>query len=313
MLFILNGQGVPSVAKIVQISAPAAAAARALEAARPEALAASTPASAQQAPRDAFALRAMVRDAARGTPVVVGIRGTCPYGIAACWGGADEALRSLEGVQYVDPIPDGDSSTATIYLEDDRLPALDHWSEQFRQMVHDTYVLRGVEVTLTGTIEARETCSCWPVKAGDLRLSSLPRPRREDPVGSGGRRPAGGEPGEASAYNTLTHSSQADRTQQLTVTGPLLQTEAGYRLKVRRFNSEPARPAAPGSAPATFYIALLPFRADTTTGSPVARGSRPWPVRWRGRGDDAGLSGGWAGVPGSAAAPGWLEWLRSAG
>jgi predicted transposase YbfD/YdcC len=34
-----------------------------------------------------------------------------------------------------------------------------------------------------------------------------------------------------------------------------------------------------------------------------ARGSRPWPARWRGRGDDAGLSGGWAGVPGSAAAP----------
>jgi hypothetical protein len=46
---------------------------------------------------------------------------------------------------------------------------------------------------------------------------------------------------------------------------------------------------------------------DTTTGSPVAGGSKPWPVRWRGRGDDAGLSGGWAGVPGSAAAPGWLE------
>jgi hypothetical protein len=35
-----------------------------------------------------------------------------------------------------------------------------------------------------------------------------------------------------------------------------------------------------------------------------ARGSEPWPARWRGRGDDAGLSGGWAGVPGSGAAPG---------
>ena len=31
--------------------------------------------------------------------------GTCPYGIAACWGDANEALRSLEGVDYVDPIP----------------------------------------------------------------------------------------------------------------------------------------------------------------------------------------------------------------
>jgi hypothetical protein len=56
----------------------------------------------------------MVRGAARGTRVVAGIMGTCPYGIAACWGGANEALRSLEGVEYVDPIPDGDRSTATM-------------------------------------------------------------------------------------------------------------------------------------------------------------------------------------------------------
>ena len=234
MLFILNGQGVPSVAKIVQISAPAAAAVRALEAARPEALAAGTPASAQQAPRDAFALRAMVRDAARGTPVVVGIRGTCPYGIAACWGGADEALRSLEGVEYVDPIPDGDSSTATLYLEDDRLPPLDHWDEQFRQMVHETYVLRGVEVTLTGTIEARDGVF---VLAGEGR-----RPPAElAPLDPGGKiqwDPAAGgpqaaEPGEASAYDTLTRSPGATGERPLTVTGPLHQTEAGYRLQVR--------------------------------------------------------------------------------
>ena len=187
LLFILNSQGVPSVAKIVQIPAPAAAAARAQEAAQPEALAAGTPASAQQAPRDAFALRAMVRGAARGTRVVVGIRGTCPYGIAACWGGANEALRSLEGVEYVDPIPDGDSSTATVYLEDDRLPALDHWNEQFRQMVHDTYLLRGVEVTLTGTIEARNDVFVMVAEGRDLRLSWLPS--TQEGRSSGIRRP----------------------------------------------------------------------------------------------------------------------------
>jgi len=90
----------------------------------------------------------------------------CPYGIAACWGGASEALRSLEGVQYVDPIPDGDSSTATVYLEDDGLPALDLWDEQFQRMVRQAYQLRGVEVTLTGTIEERNDVL---VLAGDGR------------------------------------------------------------------------------------------------------------------------------------------------
>ena len=234
MLFILNNQGVPSVAKIVQILAPAGAAAQAPEAARPEALVASAPTAAREAPKDAFALRTMVRDAARGTPVVVGIRGTCPYGIAACWGGANEALRSLEGVQYVDPVPDGDRSTATVYLEDDGLPALDHWDDQFRRMVRRTYVLRGVEVTLNGTIEAQDGVL---LLAGEGRrppveLASL------DPGGKiqwdpATASPQTAQPGEASAYNTLARSSGAADARRLTVTGPLQQTSAGYRLQVR--------------------------------------------------------------------------------
>ena len=48
-----------------------------------------------------------------------------------------------------------------------------------------------------------------------------------------------------------------------------------------------------------------------------ARGSEAWPVRWPRRGDKAGLSRGWAGVPGSAAAPGpgWSKgcWLSAGG
>ena len=110
MLFILNSQGVP----VGREDRPdlGARCSRGPGTARPHGPRpwprARQP-SAREAPRDAFALRAMVRDAARGTRVVVGIMGVCPYGIAACWGGANEALRSLEGVEYVDPIPDGDT------------------------------------------------------------------------------------------------------------------------------------------------------------------------------------------------------------
>jgi galactose oxidase len=234
MLFILNSQGVPSVAKIVQISAPAQAAAQAVEGAQPEALVASRPPSAREAPKDAFALRAMVRSAARGTRVVVGIVGVCPYGIAACWGGANEALRSLEGVEYVDPIPDGERSTATVYLEDDRLPALDHWDDQFRRMVHQTYALRGFEVTLNGTIETRDGVLLLagegrkpPVELAPLAPGGK---IQWDPAASG---PQPAEPGEASAYDTLARSSGATDARRLTVTGPLQQTGAGYRLQVR--------------------------------------------------------------------------------
>jgi galactose oxidase len=238
MLFILDQQGVPSMAKIMQITAPIGAAAQIRRGAQPEALAASTPTSAREAPKDAFALSTMVRDAARGTQVVVGITGTCPYGISACWGGANEALRNLEGVRYVDPIPDGYRSTATVYLEDDRLPALNRWDEQFRQMVHDTYLMRGVEVSLKGTLEAWDDVL---VMVADGRRPSV----ELVPLGPGEKiqwdraaaRPEPVSPNEGAAYNILTRSSQAAGAQQLTVTGPLLQTEAGYRLKVRQVQS----------------------------------------------------------------------------
>jgi hypothetical protein len=229
MLFIVDQQGVPSVATIIQLPTPAAAQ-PAPTVAQPAAVAA----VARPAPEDAFALRATVRAAASGTRVVAGITGICPYGIAACWGGANEALRSLEGVQYVDPIPDGQTSTATVYLEDDRLPALDHWADQFQGMVHQTYQLRGVEVTLTGLLDARNDVL---VLAGEGR-----RPPVElVPLDPGGKiqwdpatqGPQAAERSETSAYGTLTRSGRPVGSRPLTVTGPLHQTPAGYQLQVR--------------------------------------------------------------------------------
>ena len=101
-------------------------------------------------------------------------------------------------------------------------------------MVHQTYELRGVEVTLRGTIEARNDVY---VLAGDGR-----RPPVElVPLDPGGKiqwdtaahRPQAAEPAEAGAYETLTRSAGAVGARPLTVTGPLHQMQAGYRLQVR--------------------------------------------------------------------------------
>ena len=233
MLFIVSTQGVPSVARIIQVSAPAAAQPEAAVAPS-EALTIDASAPVRQTPKDAFALRVTVRAAASGTRVVAGITGICPYGLAACWGGANEALHSLEGVRYVDPIPDGDTSTATVYLEDNGLPVLDRWEDRFREMVHETYELRGVEVTLTGTIETRNNML---VLVGDDR-----RPPVElVPLDPGGkiqwdleaRGPQAAEPTEAAAYDTLTRSAGSVGARPLAITGPLHQTHAGYQLQVR--------------------------------------------------------------------------------
>jgi galactose oxidase len=234
LLFILNAQGVPSVAEIIQIAAPA------VQAPAPPANAAPAVATAQvsEAPQDAVALRARVRGAATGTRAVVGIQGSCPYGIAACWGGANEALRSLDGVQYVDPVPDGGSSTATVYLKDDRLPALDRWHDQFRQLVHETYALRGVEVTVTGTIEARDGVLTLTAEGQRPAVELLPLgPGQKVQWDQAAAAPAQVEPNEAAAYSMLIRSRRLAGAQPVTVTGPITQTEAVYRMQVRLIES----------------------------------------------------------------------------
>jgi hypothetical protein len=81
--------------------------------------------------------------------------GNVPLWYGCLWGGAYEALRRLEGVELVSPVPNTDDSTAEVFLQDERLPALDQWSEQFRRIVNGTYEMRGVEVTLQGGLEER--------------------------------------------------------------------------------------------------------------------------------------------------------------
>jgi galactose oxidase len=237
MLFILNQVGVPSVAKIIQIQAPVAPAAVAARAPEPELLALSPVVSEPGAYMDAFARQAAVAAAAKGTAVVVGITGTCPYGIAACWGGAHEALYSLEGVDLVNPIPNADDSTAEVFLEGDRVPALDRWDEQFHSIVNGRYELRGVEVTLQGGIEEREG-QLFLAGSGQRPPVQLAPLAAADKIqwDHAAQTPKPLDAGEALAYERLTTAFRdlADG-QQVTVTGPLKQTEEGYQLQVRRF------------------------------------------------------------------------------
>jgi hypothetical protein len=231
MLFILNREGVPSVAKIMQMKAATGAQAQACR-----------NVSARDAPREAplqtlLAHRQSVVSAARGTAVLVGITGTCPYGIGACWGGAHEALRSLDGVQYVDPIPAADNATATVFLEDERLPTLDRWEEQFRRMVNSSYVLRGVEVSVEGIIEAPDG-ELFLIGSGrrpSVQLVPLaPADKIQWDHRTGAPKPPKSE--EADAYERLAaDSGNLANTQRVRVTGPLKQTDDGYRLEVRLF------------------------------------------------------------------------------
>ena len=241
MLFILSKEGVPSIARIIQIRAAVAPAAVAARAPETELVAPNPVVSepgAYGAYLDVFARQAAVAAAAKGTPVVVGITGTCPYGIAACWGGAREALYSLEGVDLVDPIPDADDSTAEVFLEDERVPTLDRWYEQFQSIVNGRYELRGVEVALQGVIEERDG-KLFLAGRGQRPEVQLTPLAAADKIqwdhAAQTRKPL--EEGEALAYERLAAAARdlADG-QPVTVTGPLKQTDAGFQLHVRLFN-----------------------------------------------------------------------------
>jgi hypothetical protein len=229
LLFLVNRAGVPSVAKIIQVTSGVAAAAAVVRPAEA--------ALAEAAPMDALALREAVHAAATGTKVVVGLTGTCPYGISACWGGAHEALRQLDGVELVDPIPDGERSTATVFLVDDRLPAVDRWQPEFHTIVNDSYQLRGVEVTVSAPVVRRDGRLFL---VGDAARPDVPLVPLDasDKIqwDRAARTPLPAAPEEADAYDRLADEvTVAGGQVTATVTGPLTTSDTGQCVEVREF------------------------------------------------------------------------------
>jgi galactose oxidase len=240
MLFILTSDGVPSVAKILQIQQPLVSRTAMRAAGTMRRLSRRLP--APLTPRSQTAAPAAVSVAGKGTRVVVGLSSTCPYGLGACWGGAHEALTRLDGVDVVNPVANASESTAEVWLKDNRLPPLNQWTSQFRAIVNGRYGWRGVEITLTGTIETHE---------GSLFLAAE-GPRPEIKLGPlheidriqwdyEKREPQPVQAGEQDAYRRLEDSLATSPTSpDVTVTGPLTQAESAYELEVRRFTAKPA-------------------------------------------------------------------------
>jgi galactose oxidase len=244
MLFVVSTAGVPSIAAIMQIRPTGSPV---LDVAEPDAeieepaALLTTSTAGGYGPRTylrVHAREAEVASKAKGTAVLVGITGTCPYGIGACWGGAYEALGRLEAVDLVGPIPNADDSTAELYLRDDRLPPIDTWRQQFQRIVNGTYELRGVEVTLQGTLDARagDLLLVGDVGRSAVRLVAL---RADDKIQwnhtTRTRKPPDVQ--EAVAYATLmTAQRDGPASRTVTVTGPLVQTARGYDLHVRAFS-----------------------------------------------------------------------------
>ena len=144
MLFVLNKEGVPSVASIVHVAAASAKTTMRV------ADTAAHPAVAKQIqPTLVDYNETIITEQAR-PPVVVGLTPVCPYGLGGCWGGAHDALQRLSDIEVVRPVPDQVNSLAFVYPQQDILPDLDVWRAEFEKATNKGYDMRGIEITISG-------------------------------------------------------------------------------------------------------------------------------------------------------------------
>ena len=236
MLFVLNEQGVPSIASIIHIAAQAVAIQ-----VKNDALAQRTPA-AKPVTVDLAALdRKIATDQSR-PPIVVGVTPSCPYGIGACWGGAFDALQRLSDIEIVRPLPDTAHSIAFVYLQRDILPDLDVWRDQFAKAVNGTYIMRGIEITLSGLVTeqlARLTLAGTATQP-ELVLAPLQAADKiQWDIKTRANRPMSDL--EASAFARLSAALAARRAgATVQVTGPLKKNGTDFFLEVREFEVDPA-------------------------------------------------------------------------
>ncbi len=177
-------------------------------------------------------------DEGSGPEVVVGITPSCPSGATACSANISAALLKLNGVGSISSPLESYNCTAQVRLKKGRnpLPDVRKCQEEFKSFVGESYVFRGVEVTIDGRLERKDGKLF-------LRLEGFPRPVAISALKHKLQwnylkgRARGPEDDERTAYKQLERKSKASKGTMLKVrlTGPLQTTDNGAVLEVREF------------------------------------------------------------------------------
>lgn len=147
MLFLINQQGVPAVAPIIRIGSTSAPASTTTSA-----IATQPPTQSNHVESTLPALNNKIIAEQARPAVVVGLTSICPYGLSPCFSGAYDALRRIDDIAVVRPVPDQTHSLAFVYPHQDILPDIDKWRSAFENTANQAYDFRGIEVTLTGAV-----------------------------------------------------------------------------------------------------------------------------------------------------------------
>lgn len=158
MLFVLNQDGVPSVASIVRLSPKPAAGKPSTIHKRVADMVPQIAKATQVQPTLLDHNERIIAEQAR-PPVVIGLTPVCPYGLGGCWAGAHDALQKMSDIDVVRPVPDQNDAVAFVYLQQDILPDINNWRSEFEQYANKDYDVRGIEMTLSGEVTKQQSSS----------------------------------------------------------------------------------------------------------------------------------------------------------
>ena len=210
MLFVLTAAGVPSVARIVRIADP-----HLTPPPRPSPLGSPHPPPWPTYPPD-------------GTRVTVGLTAQCPYGLAACWGGAYEALATFPAWPPSHPTPTPPTPPPRCTCGTTACPTSTPGPPRLARSANGSYTFRGIELTLDGTIEQRNSDLVLVGRHPNIHLRPL-TPGSELAWDLATRQPRPATADERDAHHRAAHRVGA----AVRVTGPATKVGGQWSLAVR--------------------------------------------------------------------------------
>jgi hypothetical protein len=140
----------------------------------------------------------------------------------------------MEEVESVANVPDYYNCTFEVEMKSGGLPCIDRWQEQFKAVVGEGFLFRGVEITVDGRLarDGDQLILHVPGLSASLRLAPLKHKLQWNFRKRAARQP---EPAESEAYQQLRSRLPRGRKAFVQVIGPLLIEETGPIIEVREF------------------------------------------------------------------------------
>jgi galactose oxidase len=225
MLFVLNDERIPSEAVIIQVGATK----------QLSQVTVSQPVSAKLLIKSASPPPAKLKSNDAEIDVEVGLTPTCPYGLAACWGAAYEALSTLPGALNIGDVPDPKACTAQVIIDGAKITEVYDWRQKFEKIANASYEYRGIELTIVGVCSKRGIDLYIELKNGERLLLQPIQAAHKIQWDAATGTPVALEEEEKVAFVQLQQIMQSLTSPHIRVVGPSYLQGSQPVVEVRQF------------------------------------------------------------------------------